>query len=548
MSKGLRFDALLARAIAAELHASLAGAEATAFDFDADRRLAALHLSGDRVLRFDLRPEHGFVTLARGRPPRHAGPLGARPIIEVAAPPDERRLHLRLGGADGPEWIVDWTTSRWNAWLVSADGTVARAAHAPRSEGGRAATPLPGERWRPPAPVGRAGADGRLSADEWAALLASFPAEGFERAALRGVAYTSPINLAYVLAPVRGPADAEGIAHAYLLWKELLEAPPAPHVLARSWGPQPYPHGLAEPDARAAVSILDAMLELRRAAVRPAEVERARSALGRRQAAVERRIQRLRHGLRRAGEAAELQHAGDVLLARLHEVPRGAARVELADFDGEPITIDLDPTLSPAENAHRLYAEARRRRRAAERIPALIDAATEEMRRLNALLERVESGNVPPEVRRALRKAPKAGRPETAAPLPYRRYRTSGGLEVRVGKSARDNDDLTLHHASPPDVWMHARGVPGSHIVLRWPRRDENPPERDLVEAATLAAWFSRARSSKVVPVDWTRRRYVRKPRKAPPGRVTLDRVQTLFVEPSEEVERRLRADEDDAI
>lgn len=549
MSKGLRFDALLARALAGELRAALARAEAKAAWLDGERRLAALYTAGDRVLRFDLHPGHGFMTLGRGRPPRVAAPLPPRALREVLAAPDERRLHVRFGDGDGGfEWIVDWTTNRWNAWLVGADGIVQRVLHAPKSEGGRAATPLPGEPWATaPPPPERAGRDGRLSADEWAALLSSFPPAppaSFERAVLRAVAYTSPLNLPFLLAPVRGPEDRDGIAHAYLLWRELLDAPAAPHLLVRPWGLQPYPHPLAEPDARPVPSLLDGMLELRRAAVRPVEVERAQTELERRQAAVERRLERLREQLRRADEAARLQHLGDVLLTRLNEVPPGASRAELEDFGGGRVEIELDPSLTPAANANRLYAEAKRLRRAARQIPRLVEEATSEMRRLTAWLEHVEKGDVPDEVRRVIRKTDRACAEPEAPALPYRLYRTSSGLEVRVGKSARDNDELTLRHTSPHDVWMHARGVPGSHVVLRWPRRDQNPPERDLVEAATLAAWFSKARGSKAVPIDWTRRRYVRKPRKTKPGLVTLERAQTVFVEPSEEVERRLRADE----
>jgi predicted ribosome quality control (RQC) complex YloA/Tae2 family protein len=126
---------------------------------------------------------------------------------------------------------------------------------------------------------------------------------------------------------------------------------------------------------------------------------------------------------------------------------------------------------------------------------------------------------------------------------PYRLYRTSGGLEVRVGRNARANDDLTFRHSAPDDVWLHAQSVPGSHVILRWPDAEGAPPARDLEEAATIAAVHSRARSSGLVAVDWTRRKYVRKPRGAPPGSVTIQRVKTLFVEPVEEVAERLRSD-----
>ena len=88
---------------------------------------------------------------------------------------------------------------------------------------------------------------------------------------------------------------------------------------------------------------------------------------------------------------------------------------------------------------------------------------------------------------------------------------------------------------------MHARDVGGAHVVLRWTDRDANPPASDLREAAVLAALHSRARTSGTVPVDWTRRKYVRKPRKAKPGLVHIERAKTIFVQPSPDLERRLR-------
>jgi len=126
---------------------------------------------------------------------------------------------------------------------------------------------------------------------------------------------------------------------------------------------------------------------------------------------------------------------------------------------------------------------------------------------------------------------------------PFRRYRTSGGREGPVGRNRQANDELTFHHSSPSDVWLHARGTAGSHVILRWPDPEANPPARDLTEAAVLAALHSRARTSGTVAVDWTRRKYVRKPRKAPPGLVAPERVRTLFVEPDPATEERLRVD-----
>ena len=131
------------------------------------------------------------------------------------------------------------------------------------------------------------------------------------------------------------------------------------------------------------------------------------------------------------------------------------------------------------------------------------------------------------------------GKPNQEPRLPFKRYRSSSGLEILVGRGPADNDELTFRHARPEDVWLHARGSGGAHVVLRWSGADA-PPLQDLTQAAILAALHSGARHAGVVPVDWTRRKHVRKPRKAPAGTVRLEGATTLFVEPDPNLPQRL--------
>ncbi|HEX2076579.1 MAG TPA: NFACT RNA binding domain-containing protein, partial [Longimicrobium sp.] len=235
----------------------------------------------------------------------------------------------------------------------------------------------------------------------------------------------------------------------------------------------------------------------------------------------------------------------DLLLAHLDWAQPGDAFVVLPDFDGGEVEVALDPRLRPHENAERLYDQARRLARAEARLPGLLEAAAQEAERWSGAVAALERGEVPEWLEAALRRPDTRERraaPQPGERLPYRLYRTSGGLEVRVGRSSKDNDRLTFGHAAHADVWLHARSVPGSHVVLRW--TDEGaPPARDLEEAAVLAAYHSKARTSGTVAVDWTRRKYVRKPRGAPPGRVTISHARTIFVEPDPAVEERLRVE-----
>ncbi|MCL6451961.1 MAG: NFACT RNA binding domain-containing protein, partial [Acetobacteraceae bacterium] len=121
-----------------------------------------------------------------------------------------------------------------------------------------------------------------------------------------------------------------------------------------------------------------------------------------------------------------------------------------------------------------------------------------------------------------------AGPPAASEPL---RLVSADGLAILVGRNHRQNEQITLREAGPDDVWLHARGVPGSHVILRT-LPDGSFPESSLLEAAALAAYFSRARASGKVEVDWTRRRHVRKPPGSRPGMVIYDHQRTVVVRP----------------
>jgi len=252
------------------------------------------------------------------------------------------------------------------------------------------------------------------------------------------------------------------------------------------------------------------------------------------------------------GESADdLRNIGHLLLSRQRDVPKGVESVSLEGFDGSETDVRLDPRLDAIQNAERFYDRARRRERAARKIPGRLKLTTDRILSLEAGLETLRSTGPSDELWDLLGGEPEHGRVGRGArrtaddsPLPYRRYRSSGGLEIRVGRSSRANDSLTFRHSAPEDIWLHARQAAGAHVILRWERRDQNPPLADLTEAALLAALHSEARHSGMVAVDWTRRKYVRKPRKVAPGAVIPERVSTLFVEPDAAVAARLSLDD----
>ena len=313
-------------------------------------------------------------------------------------------------------------------------------------------------------------------------------------------------------------------------------------------GPQPYPIELVDAPARPVASLLEGFArcaeeDAERGGpgvaldVGPVLLERLERAV----AHAERRSVRLRAERDGQPDPDEQRALGDLLLARYTEIPRGASTAVVTDFEGREVELTLDPARPPHENAEAYYDAAARAERAAERLPGLIDAADRERDELRGLLERAQRGEADSDAILARLPAPPSGRRrgDEAEPVPYRTFRSSGGLEIRVGRGAKQNDALTFRHSAPSDVWMHARHSAGAHVVLRWPGPG-NPPARDLEEAGTLAALHSKARTASSVPVDWTLRKYVRKPRGSPAGSVVPDRVSTIFVRPDEALAERL--------
>jgi predicted ribosome quality control (RQC) complex YloA/Tae2 family protein len=121
---------------------------------------------------------------------------------------------------------------------------------------------------------------------------------------------------------------------------------------------------------------------------------------------------------------------------------------------------------------------------------------------------------------------------EKRAEAPFRTFVVTGGFQVWVGKNSENNDLLTLKYARPNDLWFHARGSSGSHVVLRSGTGKGEPSRRALEEAASIAAFYSKMKSARNVPVAMTERKYVRKPRGAPAGTVTIEREKLFFVNP----------------
>lgn len=550
----MRWDSLLVRDLAAELDARYSGRRVRAVTLDRDARSVLLALD-DGSLVWDLDPSRG--SLHRRPPSREPGnvPLGRGTRVRVIhAPADERLIEFALqptSGESGARTVcIELITNRWNAFILGTDRRVLAVLR-----GGAAAARglAPGDVYEAPRRSVRLGTREPLSLDDWLRMLLPTPPRERRRRLLDSIAFTSPINADWILGGAAEHADGAHLRAAHERYLRLAEeGRREPCLLRPDADAQPYPLPLGE-DVLPQSGLLEAFEDsLRRQGRAPppsagALAEEAADRVRGRIGQAERRLQRLRQELAGApDEAATRRRLADLLMTQLDRVAKGDDHIILDDLEGGRIRLPLDPALTPVENATSLYEAARKRARAAGRLPQLVRRAQDELDALNRLLERIRSGDAgEDEVRGALgiEKRQRSSGAASDAPLPYRRYRTSGGLEVRVGRSSAANDALTFHHSRPHDIWLHARDAAGAHVILRWPERDSQPPSADLVEAAILAALHSRARTAGTVPVDWTRRRYVRKPRKSPPGVVTFERAKTLFVEPDPALDRRLRWD-----
>lgn len=304
-----------------------------------------------------------------------------------------------------------------------------------------------------------------------------------------------------------------------------------------------------------------AMLEAVR---RTVDAERSSAARQRLGGAVTRRLKslkvltrKLEQQRQKLPEPSSLRQKGETLLAGIGRAERvGATNVRVPDPfhpEARPIEIEIDPRIGIADNAERMFRRSRKAERTevelrrrleeleqqtayAEGMALSLEAAVglveleaieREMEEQGMVAERAERGRLP---KGALKKT---ARPSASAPrLPPRSFRTHRGSVILVGRSARSNAELTFRLARPDDLWFHASGMPGSHVVLKLAGAAE-ADEREITEAAGYAAHFSKGRNDSYVEVMVTEKRHVSKIKGAPPGLVRVDRMRTVRVRPT---------------
>lgn len=256
---------------------------------------------------------------------------------------------------------------------------------------------------------------------------------------------------------------------------------------------------------------------------------------------VSRKLELQKKELSECGEREVFRVRGDLINANIWRLEKGQSSAVLEDFTtGEPVEIQLDPRLTPAQNAQKYYTEYRKLDTAEKKLTELIAKGQQELIYIDSVFDaasRTDSESDLSEIRRELREQGylKGGVradekvKKTSEPL---HFRSTEGFEILVGRNNRQNDQLTLKTAKAADIWLHTQGIAGSHVIIRTEGRQ--PGEQTLFEAAQLAAYHSKGRSGSGVAVDYVPVKFVKKPAGAKPGMVIFTNNRTLYVTPDE--------------
>ena len=264
---------------------------------------------------------------------------------------------------------------------------------------------------------------------------------------------------------------------------------------------------------------------------------------------VRRKLALQRQEYEKTQDRQQLRLAGELITANLYRLQRRDTKLAAENYyeEGCPVVeIRLDPRLSPQENAARYFKQYAKAKTAEQVLLEQMQQGEGELTYLESVLQELQQAEKEQDFQDIRWELSQGGYLRGAQrrqqgfqrPSKPREFRSSAGLRILVGRSNRQNDQLTGKMAGPRDIWLHTQKIHGSHVILF--TEGAEPDEQSLLEAATLAAWFSHGRESGKVPVDYTPVRYVKKPSGAKPGMVVYTTYRTLFVTPDGELVKRL--------
>lgn len=522
------------------------------------------HVRGGRVVGIEQPPLERVLRLSIAKwPPRardvagemreDAVPHGVSQSAELDLPEEDDTaapVYTHL--------IIEIMGRHSNIILVDDEGQILDSVKRVTPQMSRVRPVLPKLPYEPPPPVDKPDPR-RVTTGEVALILASEPPEAeLAPVLIRRLRAISPLMAREIAWRVAGRSDApvravpaERAAELAREIRHLFEP-----ILTSAWSPRLYRNAEGEVVAFAPMPLNHLRQELQEETVpsvsRAAELaisgsatpmrhaqlrERLASSVREAHARLRARLESLREAQAGAAEAERYRRWGELIYAYLWRIAPGQASLEA---EGE--VIPLDPQLSAKENAQAYFERYRKARGASEQIPALIEQTERELAYIEQLLTLIEQAERFEDLEELEAEwqahQPGTGQRDSQAvkrrsrerkPRPLLEIR---GNQIFVGRSGKENDIVTFDIAGPDDTWLHARGVPGSHVIIRWREPAGAEDEEVIAAAAALAAYYSAARGNASVEVDVTRRRFVRKIKGAGPGMVTYRHERTIAVRP----------------
>jgi predicted ribosome quality control (RQC) complex YloA/Tae2 family protein len=535
------------------------------------------HIRGGIILGVDQPPLERLVRLsiAKRQAPlktRRDGPapdVSEVDVDDLELTDDELEVHEAQEGValNHVALYVELMGRRSNLILVDDDGRIMESAKRVTPDMSRVRPVLPRLPYVPPPPDRL---DPRsIAPDAVVRLLDAVPPDAeLARALVSSYRGISPLMAHEIVFRATGSSETQAgevkVESAGLLARETLAL--LEPLRTTAWSPQIYrqrghpdpgeviacspilmTHLAAEHDVSPAESMSQALALVESTADRPGPARHAQrrqrllNSVAAAREKAERRLAALATEATRAAEAERLKTAGELIYAYLWQIEPGQV---VLNVDGE--SIPLDPGLTANENAQAYFERYRKAQSAEAQLPGLVEESRAEIAYLDQLAILIAQAPGFSELAALAaewaEQAPpdQASRPrKTNAPRRPRALVDTNGNSVYVGRSGHQNELVTFDIAGPDDTWLHARGVAGSHVVIRWrsPGSPESP--ETVAAAAALAAWYSAARDSGGVEVDVAQRRHVRKIKGAGPGMVTYRNERTIRVQPAPE--ERLR-------
>ena len=493
--------------------------------------------------------------------------LGGR-VLSVRQVGGDRIIHIdmdtvgEMGDREPRRLVLEIMGRHSNLMLLNGEGRILEAAHHVNAEMSRVRQIQPGLTYAPPPGQDRLDPAG-IRAEELREKLEALKGQPFEKAlagSVRGLSLPTAKEIALrVLSPgEKEPEDLQACAERIADLLARLPGMLSPRVEYAENGEAtevyPFPWLSGVPERQKEFPSLSRALEAYYGTRDQQDRLRQKSAsmvrlLKTHMERCEKKLALQEEELAGAARMEEYRIMGEVLNANLFALKKGMEEATLPNWydpEGGSLTIPLDVRLTPSQNAQKYFRKYQKARSARQIAQEQKEKTLQELDYLEGLLLDVDKCTGESELEEIRSELVRTGymkrntnrRQQRSLPgsRPYR-YVSGDGIDILVGKNAVQNDRLTAE-APPEAVWLHAKDMPGSHVIIR--AEGEIPPQT-LKQAAMLAAWYSKGRRSSMVPVDYTRRRYVKKPSGAAPGKVIYTHQKTAYMTVEEAEIRGIR-------